>query len=896
MTSSRTPLNAARDREGGQVLVLFAFILIGLLLISALAIDYGGWLLARRNYQNVADQAAIAGAYLLTAQIGDDCTPGVSKNHCAREAAWKVIKDSLGMPGSFDPNNQANSIGDVPYTAFADYQIWVASPPSDAGAAYTGFASSTKTIFVRVERDLQAGLSRILSTAPTRVGAWATAGRIPQNFAILTLCGPPTCKVPNGDNIKVNGTGSTLILLSGDIGSNSFGKTAGSSAAIALAPESSAYMHFPGQCTITSIGCQLVYWDDATQTRGARRSAIALPQVVDPNYIQPIFSSTATPWQCYTYGAPSTPGVAVLPGDLEVAADGSDMQPAAAIRPAPEQQAPLAAWPPAGTGIYGQVTEASTTTGLNNIEITAFDGVTTYPIQTSAKVSGVDGRYSFTTLPPGTYTVTAHDPAVPAGYGDLQYTGIVVTTGVMTTLNFSLTPNPGTISGAISGAVVSGITVSTDNGASAVTDGSGNYTITGVAYGSRTVTPTAPVGYSSTPTSRSVTLPAGGTVTGVNFSIAAVPTGDISGTVTDETTNLPIEGAVVTITSGPSGSDTTDANGFYSITNIETGTNYRVTATASGYTNEVSGNFNLTTSGHTENLAMWPAHCGTGGNNGRWDCGNGAGGCPSVTVPSTSGTVSCASFNNTNRIRPGTYERITISNNECAWIDPIGGKPGLTAGQSAGIIYVTDQLNVGSNAFIFGDGVTIFLAPGAEVNVNNSGGFVLNYQDLTAYYNGSSTYCTAQIAVNAGNCRWRTQSYIGDTGVTICAGDTDGMIDMRKGAWTTKARYVWDTSVDPPCYKDEPIDVAEIGMTWFLRGSPTVPHRFDVSGLMGFLFDGVLYGPKDDIGLGGQGAQAAAGQIVAWTITYGGDTDIVQRYSGLETDGPPYLIEPFIGE
>ena len=47
-------------------------------------------------------------------------------------------------------------------------------------------------------------------------------------------------------------------------------------------------------------------------------------------------------------------------------------------------------------------------------------------------------------------------------------------------------------------------------------------------------------------------------------------------------------------------------------------------------------------------------------------------------------------------------------------------------------------------------------------------------------------------------------------------------------------------------------------MAWYLAGSPMCygGHRFHCSGVMGSLFDGVLYGPKDDIDLGGHGAQA----------------------------------------
>jgi len=57
------------------------------------------------------------------------------------------------------------------------------------------------------------------------------------------------------------------------------------------------------------------------------------------------------------------------------------------------------------------------------------------------------------------------------------------------------------------------------------------------------------------------------------------------------------------------------------------------------------------------------------------------------------------------------------------------------------------------------------------------------------------------------------------------------------------------------------------------------------------------FGPQRGISLGGgSNGQGAAGQIVAWTLTYGGGITIHQKYSGIEIDGPPYLIEPYIGE
>jgi len=67
--------------------------------------------------------------------------------------------------------------------------------------------------------------------------------------------------------------------------------------------------------------------------------------------------------------------------------------------------------------------------------------------------------------------------------------------------------------------------------------------------------------------------------TTVNFQLTEVPTGTISGTVTDSITGNPIEG--VTVSDGTS-SDTTDAGGNYTFTDVAMDT-FTITASASGY-------------------------------------------------------------------------------------------------------------------------------------------------------------------------------------------------------------------------------------------------------------------------------------------------------------------------
>jgi hypothetical protein len=81
----------SRSRERGQVLVLFAGGLLALLLVCALAFDVGSMLVQRRDEQNAADAAALAGARF------------VLSDPVAAEAAAREIAKMNGYEDS-DPN------------------------------------------------------------------------------------------------------------------------------------------------------------------------------------------------------------------------------------------------------------------------------------------------------------------------------------------------------------------------------------------------------------------------------------------------------------------------------------------------------------------------------------------------------------------------------------------------------------------------------------------------------------------------------------------------------------------------------------------------------------------------------------------------------------------------
>jgi hypothetical protein len=205
------------DRSRGQVIVIFALFLLVLFGAAALTVDYGTWLKARRDYQNVADPAALAGSIFLTRPTS------LAERTLARRAAWDEVNRQLGLgmpPGNLvdAANASTPEVGRTEGT----YKIWVASPPWEAGAAYPGAQTlpESRTVFVRIERDNPAFLSRTMGMGDVKVSAWATAGVFPNRFAIITLREQGMAPSFLGEDINLNGSGTILEAINGDVGGN----------------------------------------------------------------------------------------------------------------------------------------------------------------------------------------------------------------------------------------------------------------------------------------------------------------------------------------------------------------------------------------------------------------------------------------------------------------------------------------------------------------------------------------------------------------------------------------------------------------------------------------------------------------------------------------------------
>src|SRR5262249_34691668 len=134
------------------------------------------------------------------------------------------------------------------------------------------------------------------------------------------------------------------------------------------------------------------------------------------------------------------------------------------------------------------------------------------------------GNFSFAGLANGTYTVTPSK----TGFTFSPVSQSVTVSGAnVTGVNFTITPIPTwTISGTVSPAATgtgTTLTLSGPAGGTTTADASGNYSFSGLANGTYTITPSK-TGFVFTPTSQSVVVN-GANVSGINFTIQTPPTG-----------------------------------------------------------------------------------------------------------------------------------------------------------------------------------------------------------------------------------------------------------------------------------------------------------------------------------------------------------------------------------
>jgi plastocyanin len=229
--------------------------------------------------------------------------------------------------------------------------------------------------------------------------------------------------------------------------------------------------------------------------------------------------------------------------------------------------------------ISGQVTWSGS--GLSGVRM-KLDGATFSTIVTT----DANGRYTFTGLSNGSYTITPNKPDVT--FNPTSSVQTMSGAGI-SAINFAATPTkagPFIISGSVSSNGLFGITLTLSGASSATvtTDPYGTFEFTGLANGSYTVTPSR-TGFTFSPTSSTQTV-SGTDVTGVTFTATPVQSGiytifgHVSAVSAGDSTG--VIGVTMTLSGTNSATTTTDIYGTYSFTGLANGS-YTITPSRTGF-------------------------------------------------------------------------------------------------------------------------------------------------------------------------------------------------------------------------------------------------------------------------------------------------------------------------
>jgi hypothetical protein len=283
--------------------------------------------------------------------------------------------------------------------------------------------------------------------------------------------------------------------------------------------------------------------------------------------------------------------------------------------------------------------------------------------------------------------------------------------------------------------------------------------------------------------------------------------------------------------------------------------------------------------------------------------GGGANACgPGIAAGGTSGSGSATTCTAASpRLAPGYYD--TIKNQGgCIVLD--GASPGTAAtytsttglwrGQRPGVYRIKSSLDVN---FLVGDGVTIFLDPGASVSVKGA------------------------LILNTGNTCGTTNPNLPNWSGAACSST-----DFSRGAWGTAGASPWDSCnlsglvapvrcvslgsnyhayasgsglavyVEAPTASDVANGVVKNAQLSQKTSGSWTTSMFSVGGNSWLYFKGTLYAPRDNVTVAGNPSQASSGRILAWTITYSGTSQFVQTYVGTADPVRPFLVEPTIGQ
>lgn len=228
-----------RRRPHGQVLVIFALSLVGLVAMAALAVDLASVYSTQQTEKAAADAAALAGAQDLQVKdsraLGD---PVAARTH----ALWTLAgRFGVAPPELTGPCDPSVDITDCPLGGSTPYLVSISSP------SQTPTTSDPKSVQVTVRNpSYQLWFARLFGQNGWNVGEASVA--VVDNshsYALLTLRPPTAPSIPNVRDLYLNGNYTTVNVINGDVGINANMIYNGSNALLTLSPNYKLYFDDP---------------------------------------------------------------------------------------------------------------------------------------------------------------------------------------------------------------------------------------------------------------------------------------------------------------------------------------------------------------------------------------------------------------------------------------------------------------------------------------------------------------------------------------------------------------------------------------------------------------------------------------------------------------------------
>lgn len=257
--------------ESGQVLPLFALFLVVLLGFGALAIDVSRAYADLRFYRSVADSASLAGAQDL--QVPNTRAVNPADYIKARQDAMASLRSQLSASGAPTCDLSVN-VADCALPG-TPYLVSIKTPSPSCSTC-----DPARSVQVTVRNpSYPLSLARVFGQDAWNVGVTSVSGLVyGAQYAVITLR-PPKALGATFDvrDITLNGTGTTVTVRNGDVGSNANMEINGSGAAMYLDP-----------------GFKVYHFTNPKEWIGAPTGQKIDALIRDPNYSYPSFVGAPT--------------------------------------------------------------------------------------------------------------------------------------------------------------------------------------------------------------------------------------------------------------------------------------------------------------------------------------------------------------------------------------------------------------------------------------------------------------------------------------------------------------------------------------------------------------------------------------------------------------------------